>query len=746
MAARNQSKTEGLEKLEEQITCPICLEHFTNPKVLPCLHSFCLQCLQGVPIVLVEGNHSLPCPTCRSSCPVPDNGLASLPPSFVINNLTEVYELMKKASAHQHASCDNCDNTNADHYCKQCAKFLCPECLSFHNKWKPHAGHQIISLEEVATTAYQLHKAKHDQAMVCAEHNKNLKIFCEPCQQLVCRDCTVKKHRDHNYDLVTDTYHQHKDAIIQSSLQPLNKEFHRLVAAKQALTNRRNEIAQNQEETNEEIHQIITQIKIRLEEMEKKLIEDVKSASNHKISVVDQQIKEIDTALGQVTKCKDHVEQCVKIGSLQQVLSAKQQIISCTQSVITSVKDKTFQPLEQSDIQLVKSNTIHQIHKEIGKVECTFHPAKLKLSRCHIPLIKQESTITVAFSLADGLPTSVPPSLISCRLTPPDNSPPIQCSVKESSQSGQYNVVFTPLTRGLHQLHVTVADSNIPGSPVSVPVSVPPEMRNTPVKTITGLNQPSGVAVTDDGLVVVSEHDGHRIVVLDREGKKIRSFGSEGKGKGQFLHPEGVAITTKGTVLVSDILNHRIQEFTMEGDFISCVGAAGNGRLQFSYPRGIAINKTTGQVLVADKCNHQVQVLHPDLTFSHMFGSKGSEQGLFNNLYDVVIDSQGFVYLTDCFNHRVQKFTPKGQFVSSFGTEGSKPGQLKYPTSITVDDNDLLYVHSKNGYVSVYTGNGRYISRIKTNAEDPYRLNGLTIDTTGNLYVCCCFSNKIYIF
>ena len=98
MATKQSSTTEGLKKLEEQITCPVCLEHFTNPKVLPCFHSFCLQCLQGVPIVLVEGNHSLTCPTCRSLCSVPDSRLASLPPSFVANNLMEVYELMKKAT------------------------------------------------------------------------------------------------------------------------------------------------------------------------------------------------------------------------------------------------------------------------------------------------------------------------------------------------------------------------------------------------------------------------------------------------------------------------------------------------------------------------------------------------------------------------------------------------------------------------------------------------------------------------
>ena len=226
MATTNQSTNEAIKKVEDQITCPICMEHFTDPRVLPCFHSYCLTCLQRVPNDLVEGNYSLPCPTCRSTCPVPDKGLASLPPSFVVNNLVEVYDLMKKASAHQHVSCHNCDNTNADGYCKQCATFLCPECLPLHNKWKPNAGHQIFSLVEVASTAHQLPLAKQD-LMSCTDHNKPLDLFCESCQQRICHDCTVSKHEKplHKYNLITDTYRQRKDAIDQSCLQPLNEEY-----------------------------------------------------------------------------------------------------------------------------------------------------------------------------------------------------------------------------------------------------------------------------------------------------------------------------------------------------------------------------------------------------------------------------------------------------------------------------------------------------------------------------------------
>ena len=226
MAAKFSS-SEGLKKLEEQLTCPICLDHFNNPKVLPCFHSFCLDCLQGVPLELVKGSYYLHCPTCRLSCLIPDNGLASLPPSFVINNFNEVYGLLKKVSGDQHASCDNCDNTNANQYCKQCTKFFCPQCLQLHNSWKPNTGHGIISLEEVASTAYQLPQAKPEVIEHCTDHNKPLEIFCETCQELICHNCTVKKHQDHDYDVVSDTYSKHKDEVTKRCLQPLNQASRR---------------------------------------------------------------------------------------------------------------------------------------------------------------------------------------------------------------------------------------------------------------------------------------------------------------------------------------------------------------------------------------------------------------------------------------------------------------------------------------------------------------------------------------
>ena len=747
MAEKNTASTEALKKLEEQLTCPICLEQFTNPKILPCFHSFCLHCLEGLTHELVEGNLCLPCPTCRSPCSEPDKGLASLPPSFVINNLIEVYGLMKKVLGDQQASCDNCDKTNAVCYCKQCSKFFCPECQQQHSNWRAFLNHQTLSLEEVASTAYQLPQAKPEATDNCTDHNKPLEIFCETCQELICHLCTVRKHDGHSYDVVSDTYKKHYDTITKSSLQPLSQQVDRLSQCMTSLIDIRKTINEQSQKKKEEVHLMITELKQVLDETERNLTRDVDIALQHKISVLDHQIKEVETALGQVRECRDHVEQSLKIGTPQQVLSTKSQMMSCTESVINSVKDKTFQPLEQADIELVKSDKIHEIHKNIGNVKYSYQPIGVNFFHHDIPLTNQESTITISF---DSSPVPVPLYLISCSLTPPDNSQPIQCSVKECRQSGQYNVVFTPVTRGLHQLHVRVHDDEIPGSPVNIPVSIPPEKRGTPVKTISELKQPSGVAVTGDGLVIVSERVGNCISLLDKEGKKIRSFGSQGSKRAQMNRPYGLALTSNRTILVADRSNNRIQEFTMEGECLSCIGKKGNGPLEFIAPCGIAVNRSTQQVYVTDRDNHRVQVLNSDLTFSRMFGSYGDEQGQFNKPVDVDVDIEGFVYVTDSGNNRVQKLTPDGQFVCSFGEKQSEPGHLQCPVGITVNE-DLIYVNDGRDYITVYNKNsGMYCCRIGLNLIEKGhgggpRVVGVTVDQYGYLIVCCYCDGQIKI-
>ena len=748
MAKKSSTPSDALKKLEEQLTCPICLDDYTDPKTLLCLHSFCHRCLEGLPLDLQGKKLFLSCPTCRTPTELPEAGVAGFPIAFFINNLTEVHSLLKKVSGDQHVLCDNCQKSDATGYCKQCTEFYCAECLGVHNKWVTFVDHTVISLDEVARTAFQLPSIKPEVTMNCSSHAQPLKIYCETCHDLICSDCTVRIHKGHEYDLVSDTYDKHRQ-MIESSLEPVREQIVVVTEALTTLTHRDKEITHQGETVKEEIHDMIKQIIDLLLRSERKLTEDVDLAVRHKLSMLSQQKRKAETTLGQLTDCFDFVEQGLKVGTPQQVLLAQPQMIDRTNCVIKSFKQQSFQQLEKADIKLVKSKKIEDVHKSIGKVRYS-SSCKVRNIDCHLVLMGKESISTIVFEFPDGSPVPLPPSHISCYLTPPNNNQPIECTVKESTQSGQYKVVFTPITRGLHQLHVRVHDINIPGSPLCIPVSISPKMRGNPVKSITGLKSPWGIDVTDDGLMIVSEYGGHCITVLDREGKKINSFGSLGSGRGQFKGPSGIAVTSNRTILVGDSVNHQIQELTMEGECIACIGESGNGHLQFWCPRGITINKTTGQVFVADENNHRIQVLNPDLTFSYTFGSNGSGQGQFLYPCDVTLDSKGFVYVADRNNNRITKFTPEGRFVDMFGTKGSKPGQLNRPLGITVDDNDLLYVTEENNHrVSIFTTSGEFIHCFGEKGNEEGQLqypNKLLVNRYGYLHVCDYGNNRLVVY
>ena len=164
-----------------------------------------------------------------------------------------------------------------------------------------------------------------------------------------------------------------------------------------------------------------------------------------------------------------------------------------------------------------------------------------------------------------------------------------------------------------------IHDIEIPGSPVSVPVSVPPEKRDTPVKTISGLRRPSGVAVTDDGLVIVSEWDGHcimqlirqrrekdkvitqQVCVTERDNHRVqvlnsdltfsRMFGSYGGKHGQFNKPVDVDVDSEGFVYVTDSGNNRVQKFTPDGQFVCSFGEKQFEPGHLQCPVGITVNE-----------------------------------------------------------------------------------------------------------------------------------------------------------
>ena len=577
--------------------------------------------------------------------------------------------------------------------------------------------------------------------MKCNDHNEPIKVYCETCQELICRDCTVsKRHRNHDYNLITESYPKHHQDI-EADLTKVKIKVADINTAVTNLITREREVTKQGEDVKKQIHTQSQLIINLVQQSERQLVQQVDTVVQQKIQLLTKQREETETVLKQLKGCEGFVEQSLKVGTQQQILREKQNMVQVMTTVNQDVNPVVFQPIEEANITFTSNQTLVDKYESIGVLKSkTFGKSVLVKNACYVGM---KSTATLKLQTQDGSPLSVPLSLISCELSSADDSQLISCDINET-QSGNYDISFTPRTRGKHQLRIRLGGVNIPGSPFTIS----PEMRGKPVNIISGVDNPRGVVITKNEEIVVAEIFANRITILNKEGKKVKSFGTEGTKEGQFTYPYGVAISHDGHILVTD--QHRLQKLTFEGDCVKSVGSSktGNGPLQFNTPTGITVHPTTGQIFIVDSENHRIQVLNKDLTYSHSFGQYGSSPEQFNYPWDVTFDNEGYLYVADSGNHCIKKFTSRGQYISTFSSKGSNPGQISCPTSIIIDNNILYVSEWGNHRISIFDTNGCFIHCFGKRGSGEGMFNrpyGITVDSLGNLYVSDTHNNRLVV-
>jgi DNA-binding beta-propeller fold protein YncE len=78
---------------------------------------------------------------------------------------------------------------------------------------------------------------------------------------------------------------------------------------------------------------------------------------------------------------------------------------------------------------------------------------------------------------------------------------------------------------------------------------------------VAGVIETNGMAVGPGGEVYVNINNNHRVVKYSAEGEILDEWGGEGSEPGQFLSPTGVAVSEDGLVYIADSGNNRIQVF-----------------------------------------------------------------------------------------------------------------------------------------------------------------------------------------
>ena len=340
---------------------------------------------------------------------------------------------------------------------------------------------------------------------------------------------------------------------------------------------------------------------------------------------------------------------------------------------------------------------------------------------------------------AELLPTSQATPTSTSRWPWSKKSPAISTAVAVISPS-RYQVSYTAVSRGRHKLHVQVNGKEINGSPFTMTVYLDPTQLGRPVRVVTDVNAPYGIAFNGCGEMIVSERDGHKVSVFDIRGQRVRTFGSRGNRPEQLQYPAGIAIDDMENIYVGNV--HKLQKFTSRGELIKCVGWKEG---EFNRICGLAVHRK--QVYVCERYNYRIQAFDLDLNFIRSIGSHGKGRGEFDCTYDVKFDTTGNMYVADCDNHRVQVMDSSGQFIRVFGQEGER--KLNRPSGIHIADKYLYVSDYSQDCIVVYETSGQFVTSFGRKGQREGEFQHpfcITSCADGFIYVCDHENNRVQIF
>lgn len=221
-----------LDKLKADLTCPICQEVFKEPKSLPCLHSYCQDCLKkNVRLRILDEEQSDPpdarnilrCPVCNFRVELsPIAGLddvakavENITTNVCLKNLVGHYELGQKVVGRSQRSrcsfCDEVDNEAVAFCQSRCNRLLCEVCLKAHKRMTLTSKHKILGLEAARSTsstsdrppvvlAYRSRKCnKHftEGEDDPNERMTDMMLYCYECKKVICCICALAEHQPH---------------------------------------------------------------------------------------------------------------------------------------------------------------------------------------------------------------------------------------------------------------------------------------------------------------------------------------------------------------------------------------------------------------------------------------------------------------------------------------------------------------------------------------------------------------------
>ena len=714
--------------LKKEAECSFCIHTVKKPKTLPCLHSFCLDCLNKFAASRrQQGQTTFDCPVCLATFQLPnEDKFDAFPKSFYQNRLLDILALENGDTERQ--SCTNCEESvPATSFCFECKTFLCSACLDKHNGLKVTRAHRRASLQNLQTADVE---DLIQRPVLCEKQyheNEPLEYYCQDCQVCICHKCGFVAHNKHSLIDIQEVAEKHKTQIIQA-VEDLK---HKVSACKKEIvkdTKNFEAVQQRIKSTREEVTATVEELIRVLKEQEATIMNQLEDLHNTQQQAHLAQQNKFELSLAQMNSSIEYVEAILKRNIGPEILQAQTAITLRCEELL---KEEKIEAKKAVNVNFVTNEELCQAVQQsaLGRVVVSFtdpscsvaegkglQEAKLR-ERARFKLTTKDAEGQLCYSKLDEVTVLIQTA----------TGKAVHFNTFTNGK-GAYHVTYEPQRHGQHDVCIRVNGQPLTGSPWSFHV---PTHQYQAISSFgscgDGKGQfrgPRGVAISSMGNIAVIDETKKTVKVFTSEGQYLREFGHE-----ILDSPISVAYTSSDQIIVVDTEKSEAFLFTESGEFLRHFGSA-----HLMTPWGISVTNH-GHSIVCDAGYKSVNVLSSDgeellLSFSapecsrsplyavyhkekffvsytdshcvkvfdvtgnyiYDIGSEGTGDGQFEEPRGLAIDKFGNVLVVDEKNHRLQIFTPEGEFVSKIGREGTKLGQFRLPEDVAVSKNGRVYV------------------------------------------------------
>ena len=587
------------KNLKKQVTCSICLDTYTEPKTISCLHTFCCECLERHARVS-QRQGKFRCPECQAEINLPEgNRFDRLPNSFFHKSLLGVIEAEDR---------------------------------------------QAIPRQQQGT---------------CSQHTEErVRYYCSSCEVYVCPICVTEDHRGHAFDVLEKAVQEGKKSIM-SAVETIKEKANLFGVELRKL-----------EETSEDVEMIIAIAK-----------QEVSEAAEHVITKTRQQEKQLLESL-EMTRRK----------RIERINSAKQELESLIKIIKRAAEFAENLVQRRSDRDIIQNkNKLRQKLEELRGVEVPKHR--------QATFVKFIAASQHNFKLGSIQVSEKPEITVKSTLEGGDQTFQVGAEAKFNGDK----LPTCPITVQVKERKPVVVSEL--------------KLRLFPGDTLERLN---GIAVNTEGQLVVTDNSGHCVYVFDKNGDCLRKTGGKGSNTGEFQYPNGISFLNDNEVLIADSGNYRLQRLNIQtGTVVKSYGKKGRKKGEFSWPIDVTVDDEE-RIVVTERDNNRIQVMSKEGESIFTFGDKGPEKLLWPTC---CILYQNRFLVSDTGNHCIKAFDQSGTFLYKFGKEGYQDGKFQTLYDLLLDSSNILLVCDfGNNQVQQFSLDGRFTGKSITHLSKPVEI------------------------